>query len=258
VIDFRFACDDNNRMNEKKNTLTARSPTADLASAIHLWLIDLRQFLPQINELEKYLNQEEKYKAGRFHFLKDQQNYIITHALLRSLLADYLHCAPTHIQFNYHVHGKPYVLMPISSLEFNLSHSQQHAAIAFTQNHPLGIDIEYHRPIEHLDLAQRFFHPREYEQLHQLPIAQQLKAFYGIWTCKEAFIKATGKGLSYGLDRFEVNHALDQPARVTSIHDDSNTDHWQLHRFTPQENFSGAVAWEGPAKKIFFYHETRS
>ncbi|OGT06161.1 MAG: hypothetical protein A2103_02795 [Gammaproteobacteria bacterium GWF2_41_13] len=254
AFDFQHTCDDNARMDSIKRKI-AIPPADDLIPAIHVWVIDLQQFLPQINTLEKYLNQEEKNIAYRFHFLKDRQNYTITHALLRLLLADYLKCIPTHIQLGHHAHGKPYVLIPASSVHFNISHSQQHAAIALTQDHPIGIDIEYHRPVEHLDLAQRFFHPREYERLCQLPTDQQLNAFYGIWTCKEAFIKATGEGLSYGLNRFEVNHELNHPARFVSI-DHQSTNHWQLHRFTPQENFSGAIAWEGPVKKIFFHHET--
>src|SRR5690606_24605659 len=69
----------------------------------------------------------------------------------------------------------------------------------------LGVDVE--RCIELADrneLAVSCFSPREIAEYRSLAASDRLRGFYNAWTRKEAFIKATGEGLSRRLDSFSV------------------------------------------------------
>ncbi len=53
---------------------------------------------------------------------------------------------------------------------------------------------------------------RESATLMGLPASQRQRAFFACWTRKEAFVKAVGKGIALGLDRFDVTLRPDEPA----------------------------------------------
>jgi 4'-phosphopantetheinyl transferase len=59
--------------------------------------------------------------------------------------------------------------------------------------------------VDTIALAQRFFSQRERDGLRALPLALRTSGFYACWTRKEAFLKATGDGLSFPLDNFSVS-----------------------------------------------------
>ena len=65
--------------------------------------------------------------------------------------------------------------------------------------------------VEFDSIAQRYFTAAEALELRSLPPEHQPAAFYHLWVRKEAYLKATGRGLSARLDRFEVPAALDAP-----------------------------------------------
>jgi len=74
-----------------------------------------------------------------------------------------------------------------SGIAISISHSRQIAACAMTDLGSIGIDVEFcaHRQIE--DLAAFAFGPEE-----QHAVARGgLRAFYRIWTMREAFVKAS-------------------------------------------------------------------
>lgn len=153
------------------------------------------------SELEKtYSYKSEKAKI---HFLYNR-------ACLRYLLARYLNVEQKQINFVYDTYGKPSIVCDKSSLPiyFNVSHSEDLGLIAFTQVAEVGIDIEYmnsEHPKDFLALAQRFFHPNEYLDLKAISdTIKQRNYFYKLWTGKEAFVKAIGKGLSNSLDNFYI------------------------------------------------------
>lgn len=92
-----------------------------------------------------------------------------------------------------------------------------------------------------LDLAARFFAPAERAALEAMGPDQRDRAFLRGWTCKEAFVKATGEGLGYPLDRFAVSLDPETPTRLVAA---LGTDplEWSLVGFEPEEGFLAAVA----------------
>ncbi len=96
----------------------------------------------------------------------------------------------------YNEHSKPYIIND-SNFHFNISHSSDYVCLAFSNNE-VGIDIEKHTK-NRMYLAKRYFSPDE-----QSACVNNIGSFYDIWTMKEAYVKARGIGLSYGLNKFSV------------------------------------------------------
>ncbi|MEH1782467.1 MAG: 4'-phosphopantetheinyl transferase HetI [Nostoc sp.] len=209
-----------------------------LQDEIHVWRIDLNQPESQLQNLAATLSNDETARAERFYFPKHRQHFIAGRGSLRTILGRYLDIEPSQVQFNYQHRGKPVLADTFadSGLAFNLSHSQELGLCAVNCTRPIGVDLEYIRPMSDLEaLAKRFFLPREYEMLRSLSPNQQQEVFFRYWTCKEAYLKATGDGLSQ-LEQIEVSLTPTEPAKLEISED------WSLFELVPANNYVAAVA----------------
>src|SRR5437763_310665 len=59
--------------------------------------------------------------------------------------------------------------------------------------------------VDLLEIAERFFSPREAAALRGRSPSAQTRAFFHCWTRKEAYLKARGMGVTWPLDRVEVS-----------------------------------------------------
>ncbi|MEH1872498.1 4'-phosphopantetheinyl transferase HetI [Nostoc sp.] len=211
-----------------------------LQDEIHLWRIELDQPELQLQNLAATLSGDEIARAERFYFQEHRQRFIAGRGIVRTILGRYLGIGPLQVQFNYQHRGKPVLADTFadSGLEFNLSHSQGLGLCAVNCTRQIGVDLEYIRPMSDLEaLAKRFFLPREYEMLRSLSLNQQQEVFFRYWTCKEAYLKATGDGLSQ-LEQVEVSLTLTEPAKLQISED------WSLFELVPANNYVAAVAVE--------------
>jgi 4'-phosphopantetheinyl transferase len=144
-------------------------------------------------------------RAEKFKTTQLQQRYVAAHGFLRHILAHYLNVSPDSIRIETSAHGKPY-LPDYPELAFNLSHTGDALMVAVAQLCQLGVDIEQCKPRPVLaDLADRCFGSEEIIYWQQLPEAEQIRAFYQFWTRKEAFVKATGFGITLGMKDCVLN-----------------------------------------------------
>lgn len=201
--------------------------------------------------LEALLEEDERARAERFRFPRDRRRYIVAHGALRLILSRYCGRPPQAIRFQHNPYGKPLLAPDLQNdsglLHFNLSHSDELALIGLTLGGQIGVDIERVRP-ELADgrLAERFFSPREVATLRSLPAGEQPQAFFRCWTCKEAFVKARGLGLSLPLDRFDVSVVPDAPAALLSVAGaPAEATRWSLRTLTPAPGYIAAIAVEG-------------
>ena len=149
------------------------------------------------------LNDSERQKARSFKLEAMSDRHIAARGLLRQTLASYLPVDPAGLQFELGEHGKPG--LACASLHFNLSHTADTLLIAIADFADIGVDIEAIRPRSSLDsLARRCFSEREFQHWRQLPPSQQMVEFYRLWTKKEAFVKAVGRGIALGLEQCEL------------------------------------------------------
>lgn len=153
------------------------------------------------------------------------------------------------MRFCYGPHGKPALsrVFGNETLSFNLSHSHGLALLAVSRGRELGVDLEY--ILAHLaddQIAERFFSPRVVALLRGLPKDVQREAFFIFWTRKEAFIKATGKGLSLPLNQFEVSLVPGKPIVLLSANDDrQETFRWSLQALAAGCGYAAALCVEG-------------
>lgn len=199
---------------------------------VHIWQINLDLPTFELSSLTQTLSPDEQQRAQRYYFKRDRDRFIAGRGTLRYILSQYIAQPPQQLQFSYSRKGKPALVS--SSLQFNVSHSHGLGLIAVSL-HPIGIDLEQIRPTQVLQLAQRFFHPREHQFLTSLPIEEQLTTFFRFWTAKEAYLKGTGEGLA-GLQQIELS--LTQDA-IHLIHPPSN---WLLYPYKPALDYLATIA----------------
>lgn len=213
---------------------------------MQVWSAYISDFETRSRELENLLSKEEVCRAGRFCFQKDRLGFVVAHGILRNLLGRYLSIWPGLIQFEYDFNGKP--ILPeagdLKSVSFNISHSHNLAVFAFSKFSSIGVDVEYVRIMQDFyEIADHYFHPKENEMLQNIPPFERNAAFFDCWTRKEAFIKATGEGMSRPLDSFEVSVNGKNESEIHSIDDDiTEAAKWSLLPFKPARGYVGAVA----------------
>jgi 4'-phosphopantetheinyl transferase len=166
------------------------------------------------------LSSAERARCDRFHFDRDRRDYANAHDLLRRTLSRYDTASPELWQFEAASGAKPY-LKPgspgseaCSPLDFNLSHTHGLVACVVGRGAKVGIDVErIDRLHDAIGLATRFFSPAEVTDLnHYLGENARARRFIELWTLKESFIKAIGKGLSQPLDSFSFG--LDEAGAI--------------------------------------------
>ncbi len=220
---------------------------------VHVWYADLQKVALDQWVLEQWLSAEEIEYIGKISVQPWRDYYTAAHLVLRNLLGAYLQKPADAIQLVKGEHGKPR-LAGSGNLRFNMSHAQSVALYAFALDREVGIDVENDvREVEVLEIAKRFFAKAEYEYLVSLPIELQRKAFFQIWTCKEAVVKADGRGLSYPLSDFVVNVAGEESLvqGVSCVSEASCP--YQVVLFRAIADFSAALAVSGASMERHFW-----
>ena len=223
------------------NWLPAPKKLALLLNDVHIWRINLNSDELQLQFFRETLSSDEIARAERFYFPEHRQRFIAGRGTLRTILGQYLDIDPKQVEFEYQPRGKPLLAAKFAGkgLLFNLSHSQDLALLGVSYQNQIGVDLEYIRTMSDLEgLAKRFFSAREYEYLRLLSPAQQQQIFFRYWTCKEAYLKATGDGLVQ-LEEIEIDLTPNQPSKLLVSGD------WSLSELTPADNFAAAVVVAG-------------
>ena len=190
----------------------------------------------------RLLDEAERTQAGKFKNELLHKRYVGSHGRLRNLLAITLNQSPEKIRIRIAEHGKPY-LADYPELAFNLSHTADRLMIATGWNCQLGVDIEISKQRINLSgLVDKCFAKEEALYWTQLPEIQKNQAFYRFWTRKEAFVKATGYGISLGLNQCVINP--ENPAEFLRVPDNcGHSSVWHVQDIDLGEGiFSALVA----------------
>ncbi|WP_241687865.1 4'-phosphopantetheinyl transferase superfamily protein [Janthinobacterium sp. 17J80-10] len=203
-----------------------------LQQEVEVWLLWPESLPPE--ELRQIcfplLSAEEQQRSQRFHFEHDRTHYLAAHALLRLCLGHHLACPPQQVQMATDRNGKPHLAGQFSAspLHFNLSHTGGMVACIVTHSRTCGIDVERIRPLpEMAGMARTVFSAAEIAWLESQEDATRSQAFFTLWTLKEAYIKATGLGMSAPLQKITLDpatlrvedHSLPAQLRVAWLFD---------------------------------------
>lgn len=171
---------------------------------VDVWRGDLASEARRLAELERLLNDGERERALSFRNRQARERFVVGRGMLREVLAGYLCRDPRGLQFATGEHGKPFLLG--ESLCFNLSHSGDCWLLAVSDMAAIGVDVENIRPRSGMQaIARRCFSENEYGYWLSLPELKREQAFFRLWTLKEAFVKAVGRGIALGLEQCEID-----------------------------------------------------
>ncbi|XP_060958455.1 uncharacterized protein LOC115699247 isoform X1 [Cannabis sativa] len=132
---------------------------------------------------------------------------VLARALVRTTIARYTnaHVSPESLKFRKNSYGKPEVDWQIADwqpppLHFNISHTSCLIACGVSAEMPIGIDVEEKkRKLKNnvLAFARRYFSSHELDHLAAITDLEiQRQEFLKLWTLKEAYVKALGRGFS--------------------------------------------------------------
>jgi 4'-phosphopantetheinyl transferase len=217
-----------------------RAPYPTL-SGIHVWLTAYQDLVDPdlLARLGQLMDPRERAQHQRFLFEDDRLRYLVTRAMVRTVLSRHAPVAPADWVFTVNDYGRPELAAQhgMPGLHFNISHTRGMIALAVSRQVALGIDIEnICWRAAPLDVAEHYFAPAEVAALATLPPAQRHAGFFAYWTLKESYIKARGMGLSLPLDRFHFS--FPGPARIAlTVQPDAGGDaeaaSWQFWQCRP-------------------------
>ncbi|MVA56840.1 4'-phosphopantetheinyl transferase family protein [Agrobacterium vitis] len=219
---------------------------------VDIWL----SFYDEINDdallahLRSLLSEKELLQEMRFHFADHQKRYLVTRALVRSVLSRYAPVHPASWEFRVNAYGRPH-LSPAHSneaqgLRFNVSHTQGLIALGVARDRDLGIDVE-HLTVRDIPagLAECWFTPEEVAELNRTERERRQEKFFEYWTLKEAYIKARGMGLSIPLNQFSFRDPQPEIVRIAigpELGDDPA--HWAFWHYRPAASYLLAICVE--------------
>lgn len=208
----------------------------------------------KFNRLLKYLPADKQERCKRFRSFEDAQRTLLGDILARYMVWKITKQRFHEIVFDTNSYGKPR-LRGNWDLEFNVSHSGEYIAAAINTE-ALGIDIEEIKPID-ISIARDFFTEKEYLYIMNGDVgnSNRLERFYEIWTLKESYIKAVGRGLSIPLNSFNIS----MKSGSIVIETESGPKDYYFKQYDFDSNYKMAVCTTGReyggALKIFTLEE---
>ena len=212
---------------------------------LHVWRTALAVGGDAYNGLASVLSRDERERADRYHADTDRRRFVVARASLRNILSWYTGVAPGALVFHHGEYGKPSLAAGSGDgcIRFNLSHSSDVALCAVTRCQDVGVDIE--QVVEDLPaerIAAQFFSPPE--QCLVGESENPAEAFARIWVRKEAYLKATGRGIGSDLSGFSVT--LDR-SEMFALKDERGRS-WTIQDLPAPSGYAAAVATPAPLR----------
>ncbi len=183
-----------------------------------------------IDRLLKLLDNDGLARYKRYQNAKSAEQFLLGRLLLRYMLKKHYKLTDSAIKITYNEHGKP--ALPVDNIHFNLSHSGDWIICVITDK-PVGIDIERvgkFRPA----VAKRLFSTDEYKALMTHQGNARVDYFYTLWTLKESYSKAIGRGLTMPFNDFSIKKSqLDQLFKTN--------DHYLLKQYNIDPTYKLAI-----------------
>jgi 4'-phosphopantetheinyl transferase len=205
---------------------------------VDVWCVDLVQPADVVAGLDRLLTDAERSRARRFLRPLDGDRHTVAHGALRDILARYVGMPADRLEFDATKSGKP--ALTDAGPHFSLSHSEGHALVAVSGARPVGVDLERMRDDDDLEaVARRVFTPAERTLLAGTDESARHELFFRVWTCKEACLKESGRGIE-ALGAVETSLAGDGALSAR----DANG-HFAVTELRPAPGYAGAVAVRG-------------
>lgn len=207
---------------------------------VHIWSACFPEQECELPYYTSILSKDELERANSFRYLKLRNNFTLSRGILKCILSMYLRHPPQQIEIIYGLWGKPLVSNQ-ESLHFNLSHSVDYIVYAISKIYEIGIDIEYVDTNLEIDsIAEAVFSRSELDFWNKLPPNIKTLEFFKAWVCKEARLKAYGKGW------------LSDESHINTEENNQNSD-WYPEIIDLIPGYSSALYVVGSVLKPVFY-----
>ena len=218
-----------------------------LAHEAHVWLTSPEAIGDEalLDRYRRLLSAAERAHLEEIGSARVRHQYLVTRALVRTTLSRYAAVRPEDWVFELSEGGRPEIASPTATgLRFNLSHTRGAAACLVTDGIDAGVDVEnIERSLDVQGLADRRFAAAEASELEACPADGKQKHFFGLWTLKEAYLKACGHGITRPLRSvvFSLAGGAGLGARLDSPLED-RAENWQFGLFELTSSVLIAVA----------------
>lgn len=184
---------------------------------IHLFHIPTLAANIPLASAQTLLSQEEASSAQKIKAERRLHEFIYGRYSLKNALSTHLNTPIKNLDLLKHPHGKLYLAG--NPTFFNLTHSGDYLAFCICDEGEIGIDIEHlqRRTTDLIGIAERYFTQAEYLAIKNCDTHNQYALFYKIWTLKEAALKATGIGISAGLERINALEVKPEKSQILQL-----------------------------------------
>jgi 4'-phosphopantetheinyl transferase len=190
-------------------------PIAD----VEIWHLDLDAIRTHLERVKHHLSSDEQERANHFIQRKTNEQFVLVRGLLREILAERINSTasesvtPSSLHFSYGCFGKPF-LSEYQDWQFNVAHTRNIALIAVIRNRAVGIDVQWCNPDMNINEAMIAAYSDSEKLLADLDPKAKHATGFQLWTLKEAYAKANGRGLSLKLKNINVSASIDRPAFI--------------------------------------------
>ncbi|EFJ30225.1 hypothetical protein SELMODRAFT_90598, partial [Selaginella moellendorffii] len=233
---------------------------------VHCWFLFVEdvQSPSLLKAYESFLSSDERDRVYSVDSERLRKERLLTRALVRTTLA---RCKINHafaskfswsLKFSKNEFGKP-ELVGMNGLCFSLSHTSSLISCAVTTHSELGVDVEDKRRVfgsNLMRLARRWLSDKEVSWLQGFASSssdEQRRRFIQLWTLKEAYVKALGRGISGApLSNFSgVISRMDPASKRTllpvmqaqtiSLESEESPWRWQFLLFEPSQHHYASI-----------------
>jgi 4'-phosphopantetheinyl transferase len=189
------------------------------------------------------LDAAERTRAAQFRFEEHRRAYVGAHWLLRTALSHYGSLPPEAWRFRIQREGRPVLTNEApADLHFSLSHAGGGALVAIGRMPLVGIDLEGPDSLPRVrEIAPRFLHPDELAVLRERPEREAQHVALTLWTLKEAYAKAIGRGLELDFRRVRFSNSGGAWRHTGAPEDDVDRGTWHCVTFSPWPSAHAAV-----------------
>jgi 4'-phosphopantetheinyl transferase len=217
---------------------------------LHIWRYTVNEQDYATEKINPILSVEEREKAIRFMQEQHAIKYVCNHRFMRNVLGAYLNVLPAEIKFSHTALGKPFI--ENSDLFFNLSHRNKYGLLAIFKDAEVGVDIEYIKELQDVATFSSYSFSEQEKAMIFNGNKTNPEILFTFWAFKEAFIKATGTGLSVDISKINL---ADFFYKETNVMPNDNK-LWTLKRLDAEEGYKTAFATTGKVDKLIGFTYT--
>ncbi|XP_072996413.1 uncharacterized protein [Typha latifolia] len=240
-----------------------------MESGVRRWLVDISKWNPSEERFEflasSLLPPHERPAITRFVKFEDRKRALVSRLLQYSVVHEVFGIPFEKITIHRTIEGKPYLKYEENTLfpcfNFNTSHHGDYVGIASEQLCLVGLDIvsvrkpQKETALEFIKNFSSYFTILEWWNIvHAGSSDAVLTEFYRCWCLKEAYIKAIGAGVGFGLQRLEFRDT--KCTDITVYIDGAESREWKFSLFEIDESHLASVAKGHPKESVESYQRT--